>query len=179
MIPKNIVYIAQSLDGYIAGPNEELDWLDMIPNPNQEGMGYYDLMDEIDALVMGRSTYQIVINFGGEWPYKKHVYVLSNTLSVVPDHLAGKITILSGTIPQILDKIHSRSHYKLYIDGGKTVQSFLTEDLVDELRITTLPILLGAGIPLFGHLENRMEFDHIKTEVYLDQLVQSHYKRKK
>ena len=89
------------------------------------------------------------------------------------------MTIINGSINEILELIHHKGFYNLYIDGGKTVQNFLKEDLVDELRITTIPIILGDGIPLFNTLEKSLEFDHLKTEVFLNQIVQSSYVRKR
>ncbi len=178
MEKKNIVFIAKSLDGYIAGKNGELDWLDSIPNPENVDMGYFSLMEEIDAIVMGRTTFDVVCNFDGEWPYSKQVFVLSNSLKTVPEKLNEKVTLLKGTPQEILAQIHQKGFFNLYIDGGRTVQNFLKEDLIDELRITTIPILLGGGFPLFGDLPKPMEFEHIKSEVFLSQLVQDHYKRK-
>lgn len=179
MDKKNIVFIAKSLDGYIAGPNGELDWLHAIPNPENEDMGFVDLMDEIDAIVMGRTTFETVLGFGGAWPYTKHVFVLSRSLPAIPEKLQDKATLLEGSLPKILQDIHEKGFHKLYIDGGKTVQNFLAEDLVHELRVTTIPILLGNGVPLFDLLPKSMEFNHLKTDVFLNQLVQSHYERKK
>lgn len=176
---KNIVFIGKSLDGFIAGKNGELDWLDIIPNPDQIDMGYFDLINEIDALVMGKSTFETVLGFDIDWPYEKHVFVLSNSLKDVPDALKNKISIVGGKEQEVLKIIHARGFYNLYIDGGRTVQNFLKADLIDELRITTIPILLGDGIPLFDILPKSLVFDHIKTEVFLDQIVQSHYKRKR
>lgn len=178
MKPKNIVFIAQSLDGYIADKNGNIDWLNSISNPEQKDMGYMALIEEIDAIVMGRTTFETVLGFGGEWPYSKHVFILSSSIKEVPHQLSEKVTLLSGNEKSILDAIHSQGYYKLYIDGGRTVQNFLKEDLVDELRITTFPILLGGGFSLFGELTQSMNFDHIKTEVFLNQLVQSSYRRK-
>ena len=179
MEKKNIVYIARSLDGYIAGKNGELDWLDLIPIPEGTEMGYGPLMEEIDALVMGRTTFEVVLNFGVDWPYKKHVFVLSNSLKTVPKDLEGKVTLMKGTPKEILHQIYQLGYFKLYIDGGKTIQDFLKADLIDELRITTIPILLGSGFPLFGDLDTPLEFEHLKSEVFLNQLVQSHYRRKR
>ncbi len=151
----------------------------MIPNPEQHGMGYHDLIDEIDAIVMGRTSFETVLNFGGDWHYAKHVFVLSNTLKEVPEKLKDQVTILKGNENTILNTIHSKGYKNLYIDGGKVVQNFLEADLIDELRITTVPIVLGDGIPLFNTLSKSLVFDHTKTEVFLGQLVQSHYKRKR
>ncbi|MDO5969703.1 dihydrofolate reductase family protein [Flavivirga aquimarina] len=176
---KNIVFIGKSLDGYIAGKNGELDWLDMIPNPEQNGMGYYDLMEEIDVIVMGKTTFETVISFDIDWPYKKHVFVLSHSLKEVPDNLKDKVTLLHGKESDVLDSIHKKGFNNLYIDGGKTVQNFLKADLIDELRISTIPIVLGGGVPLFDTLPKSLIFNHVKTEVFLNEIVQSHYKRKR
>ena len=178
MEKKNIVFIAKSLDGFIAGENGELDWLESIPNPENIDLGFVPLLQEIDAIVMGKTTFEVVCNFGGEWPYSKHVFVLSNSLNAVPEKLIEKVTLLKGSPQEILAEIHKKGYFKLYIDGGRTVQNFLKEDLIDELRITTIPILLGGGFPLFGDLPKPMEFEHIKSEVFLNQIVQDHYKRK-
>ena len=179
MQTKNIVFIAKSLDGYIAGKDGDLDWLHSIPNPEGVDMGYNRLMEEVDAIVMGRTTFDTVLGFGIDWPYIKHVFVLSNTLKEVPKNLEGKVSLLKGSPQQILDQIHERGYHSLYIDGGRTVQNFLQEDLIDELRITTIPIILGGGFPLFGDLASPMEFEHIESHVYLNQIVQDHYRRKR
>ena len=176
---KNIVFIAQSIDGFIADRNGSIDWLHSIPNPDQDMMGYDGLMQEIDAIVMGRTTYEKVMSFGIDWPYTKHVYVLSNTISKVPTELARKVTILRGSPQQIIKSIHSEDHFSLYIDGGRTVQDFIREDLIDELRITTIPILLGGGFPLFGSIDDRMEFELVESKVFLGHIVQTTYNRKK
>ena len=179
MNKKNIVFIAKSLDGFIAGKNGELDWLHSIPNPENDDMGYKRLMDDIDAIIMGRTTFETVCGFGIEWPYTKHVFVLSNTLKTVPDSLVGKVTLLKGTPQEILNNINEKRFFKLYIDGGSTIQNFLKEDLIDELRITTIPILLGGGFPLFGDLVKPLDFEHIESHLFLNQVVQNHYKRKR
>lgn len=179
MQTKNIVFIAKSLDGYIAGKDGNLDWLHSIPNPEGIDMGYNRLMEEVDAIVMGRTTFDTVLGFGIDWPYAKHVFVLSNTLKEVPANLEGKVSLLKGSPQQILDQIHERGYHNLYIDGGRTVQHFLQDDLIDELRISTIPILLGGGFPLFGDLASPMEFEHVESMVYLNQIVQDHYRRKR
>lgn len=179
MTAKNIVFIAKSLDGYIAGKNGELDWLELIPNPNHIEMGFGALMQEIDAIVMGRTTFKVVCDFGGEWPYSKPVFVLSTTLKNVPDHLVDKVHLCQGSPQEILQKIHNKGYHKIYIDGGRTIQDFLKADLIDELRITTIPILLGGGFPLFGELAQPLEFEHVSSQVFLGQLVQDCYRRKR
>lgn len=179
MNKKNIVYIGRSLDGFIADKNGSLDFLELIPIPEGTDMGYNSLMEEIDAIVMGRTTFEVVLNFGIEWPYKKHVFVLSNSRKTVPENLNDKVTLLKGTPQEILQSIHEKGYLKLYIDGGATVQNFLKEDLIDELIITTIPILLGGGFPLFGALKHPLEFEHLESNVFLNQIVQNKYKRKR
>lgn len=179
MEKKNIVFIARSLDGYIAGKNGELDWLHSIPNPENNDMGYHALMEEIDAIVMGRTSFETVCGFGGEWPYNKHVFVLSNSLKQVPDKLNKKVSLTNGSPQEILNEIYEKGYFKLYIDGGRTIQNFLQQDLIDELRITTIPILLGGGFPLFGDLTNPMELEHIESKIFLNQIVQNHYRPKR
>lgn len=176
---KNIVFLGKSIDNYIAGKNGELDWLDMIPNPDQLDMGYNDLMDEIDAIVMGRTSFETVLGFDIEWPYKKQVFVLSRSLKTVPKNLEDKVSLIKGDEKEVLETIHKKGFNNLYIDGGKVVQNFLKQDLIDELRLTTIPIVLGDGISLFDVLPKSLEFEHVKTEVFYNEIVQSCYKRKR
>jgi dihydrofolate reductase len=173
----NIVYVATSLDGYIAGPNGELDWLNEIPNPNKSDFGFKEFMDSIDAIVMGRKTYEKVLAFDGEWPYSKKVFVLSNSLTEVDLSLKDKAEIIKYSPREITIALRERGYYNLYIDGGTTIQGFLADDLIDELIITRIPIILGGGIPLFGKLNERLNFKHFSTQVLEDFLVKSHYKR--
>lgn len=172
------VFIASSIDGYIADKNNGLEWLNAVPNPDNIDMGTTDFFNKIDAIVMGRNTFEVVCNFDIEWPYKVPVFVLSNTLQNIPNKFAGKAELIKGSPEQIVEKLNHKGLSKLYIDGGKTIQSFLKADLIDELIITIIPILLGGGSPLFGNLKKPIEFEHVKTEVFLNAIVQNAYKRK-
>jgi len=175
----NYVYIGTSLDGYIADRNGGLDWLDSIPNPDGDDMGWSSFYDQVDALVIGRVTFETVCGFDVEWPYDKLVFVYSKTLTKIPKGYSSKAELVCGSPQQVVNTLNQRGYSNLYIDGGKTIQSFLTADLVDELIITRLPILLGGGVPLFGELSKHMMFEHINTSVALGELVQSHYRRKR
>jgi len=175
----NKVFIAKSLDGYIARKNGEIDWLDLIPNPEKKSLGYLEFINDIDAIIMGRGSFEIVLSFEEAWPYTQPLYVLSTTLKEIPEPLKNKVELIYGSIPEVLEQLHNKGHKNLYIDGGKTIHSFLKEDLIDELIITTIPILLGGGIPLFHELSDSLEFEHVKSELFLDQLVQNHYRRKR
>ena len=175
----NTVFIGTSLDGYIADKNGGLEFLQSVPNPEHDQLGFPEFMDSIDALLMGRNTYETVLGFGGDWAYSKPVFVLSSTLSSLPEHLQGKVEIVNGPIEKVVQQLNQKGLENLYIDGGKTIQNFLKEDLIDEMIITVIPILLGGGVPLFGELPKPMEFEHLKTEVFLNAIVQNHYLRKK
>lgn len=179
MTSKNMVFIARSLDGYIADRKGGLDWLNLVPNPEHRDLGYDRFMKGIDAIVLGRKTFDTVCSFDIEWPYKQPVFILSGTLESLPAGYEHKAELLSGPLTGILAHIHKKGHTRLYIDGGRTVQNFLKEDLIDELIITNIPILLGGGIPLFGELPEALEFELVESVTYLDALVQDHYRRKR
>ncbi|CAM1361062.1 Bifunctional deaminase-reductase domain-containing protein [Tenacibaculum litoreum] len=175
----NKVFIATSLDGYIADKNGNLDWLHCIPNPNNNDMGYMEFNKEIDALVMGRTTFETVLGFDVEWPYDKPVFVLSNKLKKIPQSHKEKAFLIKGTLTEVLNHIHKKGFSRLYIDGGTTIQNFLKEDLIDEMVLTTIPILLGGGSSLFGELSNKLNFELVGTKTYLNQIIQNRYRRKK
>jgi len=170
----NIVYIATSIDGFIARKDGNLDWLMEIPNPDNNDFGFALFMERIDGIIMGRKTFEAVLGFN-EWPYTKPVFVLSNSLSSVPEAYLEKATIVKGNIENILEALRKKGIENRYIDGGKTIQSFLKKNLIDELIITRVPIILGSGIPLFEGMDFDIKFKHISTEIFNEQLVKSHY----
>jgi dihydrofolate reductase len=172
----NHVYIAASLDGFIADPAGSLDWLHELPNPENSDFGYAESMSGIDAIVMGRGTFETVLTFG-EWPYDKPVFVLTSSLEGVPPELAGKVELVGGDVAAVARYLRSRGYVNLYIDGGRTVQSFLKADLVDELVLTTVPVLLGGGVPLFGDIGRRLAFRRGSTETLTPQLTKTRYVR--
>lgn len=172
----NYVYIATSLDGFIAGENGQLDWLNNIPNPDGDDFGFAEFMDKMDAIVMGRNTFEAVLSFG-VWPYTKKVFVLTSTLVDVPEHLEGKVSYIQGTVEEIVADLNGMGYKALYIDGGKTIQSFMKSNLIDELIITKIPVVLGTGIPLFGKLDTSIMFEYVSTEIYNHTLVKTHYRK--
>lgn len=172
----NYVYIGTSLDGYIATIEGGLDWLTEAPNPDQSDYGYADFISGIDAIVMGRNTFETVRSFG-VWPYERPVFVLSEHLQEIPAELTGKAELVGGSVPELVADLRRRGYENLYVDGGITIQGFLAHDLIDEMIITRLPIVLGSGIPLFGELAKPLRFRHVSTEVYNNALVKSRYIR--
>ena len=174
----NIVYIATSLDGYIATPDDGIDWLHEIPNPTQSDYGWSEFMGRIDAIVMGRNTYEKVLTFG-ECPYEKPVFVATRSLNKVPSHLEGKVHFIKGQPSELVEEVKYQGYEALYIDGGVTIQAFLAADIIDEIVLTHVPVLLGDGYPLFGKLSNPLSFQHTKTEMFNDSLVKSFYIRQR
>ncbi len=178
MTVQNSIFIATSLDGYIADKKGGLDWLNTIPNPDNLDMGYTNFTSNIDALVMGRTTFETVCGFGIEWPYTMPVFVLSNTLTDIPEkYKNNKIYIINGALTEVLKQIHNKGFYNLYIDGGKTIQNFLKEDLIDQLIITTIPKLLGGGVSLFSELPSVLSFKCVNTELFSNHIVQNTFIR--
>jgi len=127
-------------------------------------------------MVIGRGTFEKVITFT-EWPYEKNVFVLSSSLKQIPETLNDKATLVAMKPAALLSYLSDKGFSTIYIDGGKVIQSFLQEDLIDELIITKVPELIGTGIPLFGYLDKDLRFEHLSTNIYSDGLVKSHYKR--
>ena len=179
MEKKNSIFIAKSLDGFIADKEGGIEWLNTIPNPNKLDLGYNNFIQEIEALIMGRVTFEKVLSFNIPWPYTKPVFVVSNSVKTVPAEYKDKVQIMNGSLTDILEFINGNGFLKLYIDGGSLMQSFLKEDLIDEMIISTIPLLLGSGIPLFGEIPKIMEFEHVRSEVFLNAITQDYYKRKK
>ncbi|KYC46785.1 MAG: hypothetical protein AMQ74_01753 [Candidatus Methanofastidiosum methylothiophilum] len=172
----NLVFIATSLDGFIAKDDRSIDWLTQYPNQKNENYGYDEFVNRIDAVVMGRITFETVLTFN-EWPYSKHVFVLSTKLKKPPTQLDEKVTVLNCTPKEVIIEAKERNYKTLYIDGGKTIQNFLKDDLIDEMIITRIPIILGSGIPLFSNIEKSMEYEHKETKVFSNGFVKSHYLR--
>ncbi|MBD0830619.1 dihydrofolate reductase family protein [Aestuariibaculum sediminum] len=177
MKTQNKVFIATSLDGFIANKNGGVEWLESIPNPDQVDMGYLEFIKHIDALIMGRNTFEKVLSFGIEWPYSRPVFVLSNTLNSVPEKYTDKVFLVKGLLKDVLKHIHQQGFYNLYIDGGHVIQNFLNENLIDEMIISIVPIILGDGIPLFAKTSRPLYFKCISTKIYLDNIVQNHFIR--
>ncbi len=159
------VFIATSLDGYIATTDGNIDWLTEAGTPeDSEEFGYTSFFSTIDVMIMGRNTLEIVLSFGVDWPYEgKRVIVLSTTMTEIPQELEGKIELYNGSIVELAEQLKSNGYKRAYIDGGRTIQSFLQKGLITDLTITRVPIILGKGLSLFGELHTPILLDHIKT----------------
>jgi dihydrofolate reductase len=173
---KTVVYVGTSLDGFIARTNGEFDWLSQFAN-DEAIRAYEELINRIDAIVIGRGTFEKVLTFPS-WPYDKKVFVLSTSMTETPASIREKVTILSMAPGALLSHLSGMGYSTIYIDGGKVIQTFLKEGFVNELIISKAPMLIGSGIPLFGYLDHDIEFRHIRTDVGSNGLVRSFYERK-
>ena len=171
------VFIAASLDGFIAKADGDIAWLvDQTPPTPEDDYGYKAFFDSVDALVMGRITYEAVLAFP-EWPYAdKKVFVLSHGQPPIPPTLADRVEILSVPPQVLLDQLEKAGYCHLYVDGGQTIQGFLQAGLINEITLTIIPILLGGGIPLFGSLKHEFSLELLASRSYANGFVQNHYR---
>lgn len=169
------VFIATSLDGFIARPDGRIDWLPAPEPGSDEDYGYHAFIDTVDVLVMGRHTYETTLGFDA-WPYADTpVVVLSHRSIVPPDAATGSVERMEGSPPAIVQRLASRGAEHLYIDGGRTIQGFLADGLIDRLIVTTVPVLLGEGVPLFGPLPHDVPLRLIESRSFANGLVQNEY----
>lgn len=172
--PRVSVYIATSLDGFIAEPGGGLGFLDRVRGDGTEDHGYGAFMATIDAIVLGRVTYDVVLGFGdGAWPFHGKRVVVLTRRPLTPRH--GEATH-AGALAPLAAALAARGVRRVYLDGGAAVRQGLREDLVDDLVLSTVPVVLGAGIPLFGDLP-RLDFRPEASRVFATGLVQTVYTR--
>lgn len=178
MSPKVSVFIATSLDGFIARKNGDVDWLNAANAavPAGEDCGFQAFMETVDGLVMGRKTYQQVLTFGA-WPYgQTPVVVLSRQNIDFPKQVPATVTCSSAPPADLCARLFQAGANHLYIDGGQTIRRFLSAGLVNELTLTLIPILLGEGIPLFGAIAQDIDLQCLSTHHYDFGFVQLKYK---
>lgn len=181
MNPKCSVFIATSLDGYIAREDGGLDWLDAANElvPAGEDCGYGEHMCTVDTLVMGRKTFETVLGFG-EWPYgDTPIVVMSRRELALPPSLPEWVCTSRKSPRELLDELSSTGVRHVYVDGGLTIQSFLADNLVDEITITVIPVLLGSGKPLFGPLTSDIQLSLISSRGFAFGFVQQKYEVRK
>ena len=170
------VFIATSLDGFIARPDGGIDWLlEGWPEVGHD-YGFSEFMASVDGLIMGRGTFEKVQAFE-TWLYSKPVVVLIRTLRQrdVRDDLAGRVRISASAPKDVLAELEREGWKRAYVDGGQVIQSFLREGLIEDMVLTRIPTLLGEGLPLFGALAGDIRLTHLKTTTHTSGLVESHY----
>lgn len=168
------VYIATSLDGYIARPDGSVDWLE-VTGPDEEDYGFAEFMAGVDALVMGRKSFEVVLSFG-EWYYgTTPVIVLSSTLEAPPAGSPETVEIMKGSPGEVVGTLAERGLEHLYVDGGRTVQAFMDAGLIDRFIIARIPVVIGEGIPLFGTVASDVKLEHVTTETFDNGIVKTEY----
>lgn len=137
-----------------------------IPNPENSDYGFSEFLHGMDGILMGRKTFETVRAFG-EWPYPVSIplFVLTSSMKEIPAGIKARVKMLNGPLKEILATLMENGIRRIYVDGGKTIQSFLMEDLIDEMIITRIPVLLGSGIPLFTGHHHELWFEHQETTV--------------
>lgn len=167
--PSVSIYIAVSIDGYIARQDGGLDWLDRVGGFDED-YGFQKLMESIDAVVLGRKTYEVASTVPDPYPGKR-VIVLSRSL----DSVKAGMELYGGDLTELRIKLQKEGIKHLWVDGGSTISQFLSLQLVDEMTLSVIPIILGSGIPLFHVLSKEIPCRLISSQSYRSGLVQLHY----
>lgn len=166
------VFCGISVDGFLARRDHRVDFLD---TGGQEPHGHEEFYASVDVIVFGRNTYEFVRSYG-QWLYgKKAVVVLSTRpidFSWIKD---GNVEQMSGEPKDIVAALEKKGYKHAYIDGGVTIQRFLAAGLIDRMTISSVPVLIGSGMPLFGPLPHDIPLRHVATRTYKGGLVQNEY----
>lgn len=167
------VFVGVSLDGFIARENGDLDFLMTAP---EEDNGFDAFLAEVDAVVLGRKTYETVLAYD-RWPYgPRPVVVLSRTLSSVRGPPGSACELMNLPAAEVLARLEARGLTHVYVDGGRTVQAFLSAGLIQDLTVTRAPVLIGRGVPLFDAVPRDIHLEHVRTRSFSSGFVQSEYR---
>jgi dihydrofolate reductase len=172
------LFIATSLDGFIARENGSLDWLVNIPNPSQTDHGYNEMIENTDVIVMGRKTYDEILGFGIDWPYENcKTFVVTGKLGFVPS--TGNTFVLNKIDSGTIDFLKNQSSKNIWLSGGGSlVTQFLNLNLIDEMTISIVPLILGKGIRLFPGEPVETLFETVKAELFDTGIVNVGYRKK-
>jgi dihydrofolate reductase len=171
---KLILYIAMSLDGFIAKPDGDISFLSQVEQEGED-YGYSEFIQTVDTVILGRKTYDKVLSMDLDLPYgDRIVYVLTRS----SQQESGKVHFYSGSLPELISSLKSQEGKHIYCDGGaETVNRLLQDNLFDELIISIIPVLLGDGIRLFGKAFQEQKLKLVKTKSFEKGLVLLHYIR--
>ncbi len=173
---KGYVFMAISLDGFVAREDNSLDWL-MKYGIDDSDNSFEEFTKNMNVLVMGSGTFKTVISFDQQWPYKMHTYVMSKTLTQndIPKSLQDKISVKNLTPKQIMKFLYDKGLKSVYVDGGKLVQSFLRDGLINEITLTQIPIIIGKGKRLFAETEKDIDLEFVTSKQMKFGFIQNHY----
>lgn len=168
--PKLSVYIAISIDGYIARENGNLDWLETVALPDED-YGYSKFLESIDAIILGKNTYEVAAQ-PDEWPYKgKRSIVLSSTLKSVREDAQ----LYHGDLENLVLSLYKEGIRHVWVDGGKTISQFLELGLINTIILSIIPVILGTGIPLFQYIKKESFCRLVTTRSFRSGLAQLQY----
>jgi dihydrofolate reductase len=180
--PRGDVFIATSVDGYIARPDGSLEWLTGRPAEEETGehdpdqdFGYGAFLATVDAVFMGRATFDVVQGFGGDWPYPKPVYVWTSHPDDIEVKPGADVRPVRGSLDDALERLRADGIGRVYVDGGATVREWLRAGLVDRMTISVVPVLIGEGIPLFGGTGDDIALELESCETFPGGMVQRTY----
>lgn len=181
---KSSVFIATSMDGFIAKNDGSVDWLHTAGNPeadmgDQADMGFADFMASVDCMIMGRKCMEMISSMNltpEQWPYgDTRIIALSNTLKEAPENVKDKVEMYSGDLNDLIAALESDGFNHAYIDGGKTIQAFINLGLINEMTITRAPVLLGEGLPLFGKINRDIKLEQTQSTVFANDFIQEKF----
>lgn len=166
------IYIATSLDGFIARADDRMDWLATVERPGED-YGYQRFFDTVDCVVIGRKTYETALTFAS-WPYEgKYCQVLTSQEDLVPQH---GVELIMNDAHSIFDDLERREGQRVYIDGGTVIRQFLQAGVVTDMTLSVVPLLLGTGVRLFGDAKRDLPFELVASRSFPSGLVQSEYR---
>lgn len=174
---KIILYIATSIDGYIAGIDGDLDWLMKYPINSETNYGYNEFYQSIDTVIMGGKTYRDILNMDVIWPYKnKTTYVITHN----PMEAKENIHFITENVIENINSLRNKTEKDLWlVGGGKLTAILLDHDLVDEMILTIIPVILGDGIRLFPDKLKESTWHLINSTNYNNGVLQVVYKHRK
>ena len=174
---KTVLYIASSLDGFIARPDGNLDWLTSVPAPSSGDYGYSGFLKSIGTIVMGRKTYEEIIGFGIDWPYPGFdTYIASRNKDLKVQ--SPDTYILNKEIKDSISEIKKKTVKDIWlVGGGQLITEFINEGLLDKMIITIIPKIIGEGIPLFADKPNETIWKLIEVKSFDTGVVNLSYEK--
>ncbi|HMQ06041.1 MAG TPA: dihydrofolate reductase family protein [Saprospiraceae bacterium] len=174
---KTVLYIATSLDGFIARPDGRIDWLTSVPDPRTGDYGYAALLESIGTVIMGRKTYEEIIGFDVDWPYiGLDTYILTNNYEL--KILYPDIQILTGSVKEFITALKELAKKDIWlVGGGQVVTQFLNDEILDKMIITIIPKIIGEGIPLFAKTPKESKWKLIETKSFDTGVVNLTYEK--
>ncbi len=170
---KTILFIACSVDGYIASVDEDLGFLSRVEKQGED-YGYSDFISQIDCVILGKRTYDKVMSMTSVFPHAgKETYIVTRS----PKKPIGNTVFYDGNLKSLIESLRTKEGKNIFIDGGsKVIKMLLDDDLIDEMIISYIPVLLGEGIPLFAPIHKEKALESLSVKAFESGLIQVHYR---